>query len=627
VVIDIDHFGNADKLKTLKSNILRMLTPEIMFISPSGDGLKVVFLTNVDEGTHQEYFAALHGFFASRLGIEIDTSGRDIARSCFLCHDSEVYYSDTPTILGRDFIDHNLKNSGTSEIKNVTPPANDKIQKLEDWVNREFPFIEGKRHLNIVQLAGACNRFAIEENVALEQCKQYAEPEFDLKEIENIVRGIYKNTAWHGKAIDQYPGNDDDDVILEPETNQVRTPLLPIYGFPPFIRELIEHSSKIYGLHRDFWAGAILSATSLSIGNSIQLQTKYLNSPLLWIAIVAPSGVGKSHPLNFAFKPISDFDWESKKKFDKELANYEAAMELPPNERIEQYGDEIQRPKFHQFLLTDATPEAVVEAHEFNRRGICIIRDELMGWVMDFGRYNRSGEVENWLSCWSQQPMRFNRKGKPPLLLDKPFINVIGGLHEDVLHDFAKDNRQLNGFLQRFCFVFPDQVMKPYYSDTTLPEEAIRRYHEHISNLMSITEESVLTLSSEAHEAYKGYVDQNADTINKENSGAVRSAIAKLDVIVLRIAITLHMSHWACSGEQKEQISRETMNAAIEMTEYFRLTSMKVIDRISALKPNIVTKKGVIFFLLKEMKYKPADVARITDVSPQYISKLMKNAG
>jgi hypothetical protein len=42
-----------------------------------------------------------------------------------------------------------------------------------------------------------------------------------------------------------------------------------------------------------------------------------------------------------------------------------------------------------------------------------IYRDELKGWIDDFGRYAKSGEQSNMLSTFNQLPVTYNRKNLP----------------------------------------------------------------------------------------------------------------------------------------------------------------------------------------------------------------------
>ena len=401
-------------------------------------------------------------------------------------------------------------------------------------------------------------------------------------------------------------------------------PPLPTEGLPQLLLDIIDEGVKVYGLPRDIWTGAFLSAISLAIGSRFIVQTKYINSAMIWLAIVVPSGVGKTHPMDFALKPLQAIEAESYKQYRIELEEYERIINLSADERKEAKIENPERPRWKQLTVSDATPEAITEIHFYNPNGIVVYRDELHGWVLDFGRYGNSGEVQNWLSIWSQQPIKVNRKGKEPLLINDPFINIIGGLQPELLPELAKDNRAYNGFMQRFLFVYPDQVSKCHYSNDHMSPHLVEQYARFINDILEFpAPETPIKLSIDAERRYEEFYNKNADLINKEETGYLRAAFAKLDIIALRIALILHIGNMVSTGDTSNLVSLSTMEAAISMTEYFRLTAVKVFGELNEPVKNI-TKKDVIFFLVNVAKKSQAEIARVMGVTAAYISKLKR---
>jgi hypothetical protein len=96
IVIDIDYL-NLNKVQETRESIISKIQPVLLFISPSGDGLKVVY--GIDPTiTHSSYYEALKGYFQQQLSQPIDGGG-EISRTCFLCHDPNVFLSNNPDIL------------------------------------------------------------------------------------------------------------------------------------------------------------------------------------------------------------------------------------------------------------------------------------------------------------------------------------------------------------------------------------------------------------------------------------------------------------------------------------------------------------------------------------------------
>lgn len=90
LTIDFDHVPHVGELKILLSQDSYFET-ELMFVSPSGDGLKWIIPIGLNQCTHQEWFRAIENYIKATYGLEIDKSGKDISRACFLPYDPDVY--------------------------------------------------------------------------------------------------------------------------------------------------------------------------------------------------------------------------------------------------------------------------------------------------------------------------------------------------------------------------------------------------------------------------------------------------------------------------------------------------------------------------------------------------------
>lgn len=90
LTIDFDHI---DKIADLKQLLLKddYFETELLFRSPSGDGLKWVIPIDVSKSSHADYFRAVANYLKVTYNLEADASGKDISRACFLPHDPEVY--------------------------------------------------------------------------------------------------------------------------------------------------------------------------------------------------------------------------------------------------------------------------------------------------------------------------------------------------------------------------------------------------------------------------------------------------------------------------------------------------------------------------------------------------------
>ena len=65
------------------------------FVSPSGNGIKIVFRVPVaaDVKEHHRNFVAVRAHVAAHYGAQVDEAAKDIARLCFVSHDPTAFYN------------------------------------------------------------------------------------------------------------------------------------------------------------------------------------------------------------------------------------------------------------------------------------------------------------------------------------------------------------------------------------------------------------------------------------------------------------------------------------------------------------------------------------------------------
>lgn len=90
ITLDFDHVSNLQELRDILLRD-RYFETELMFVSPSGDGLKWIISIDLKECNHQDWFKAIAAYLKATYQLEVDKSGKDISRACFLPHDPAVY--------------------------------------------------------------------------------------------------------------------------------------------------------------------------------------------------------------------------------------------------------------------------------------------------------------------------------------------------------------------------------------------------------------------------------------------------------------------------------------------------------------------------------------------------------
>jgi len=103
ITLDIDNISNEKTLVLVKEYFKKDLATILMYISPSGLGLKVVQLVNYNNEDPQKfhkiafnYLSHKHNKFLKKHGLEIDASGSDLSRASFLVYDKKAYFNPNP---------------------------------------------------------------------------------------------------------------------------------------------------------------------------------------------------------------------------------------------------------------------------------------------------------------------------------------------------------------------------------------------------------------------------------------------------------------------------------------------------------------------------------------------------
>jgi len=619
-LISIDCDDLTDPAGT-REQIIKELPPLLVYTSPSGKGLKLVYCIDIPQEPaeaipmHAAYFKALQSYFYQELGITVDPKCGDIARAAFLCHDPAALLMDEPAVIDQAFID----TFGPLPAKDVADPpeahgAQDYTPEQEQWIidsalkmleNRNLTFIEGSRHAYIEEFSGYCNRRGLDKRRVLDELLPLAEPGHDEGEIKSTINSIYGNKKFFG--IDPLTSSPETD-FSKPHSNN-----FPCDGFPTFIQQLIAECTRTYGFNSDLWAAAFFSAAASAIGQAVILKTKYENPPLFWLAVVGQSGTGKTEPFRFAFEPLHNSDSTKFKAYTAALKDFEAT-----EAKKRQFKPSLP----DQILIIDSTPESLADAMSARERGITIEREELAGWIADFGRYHSSGEQQTMLSTWSQATYKVSRVSGRNHYIREPFCAVVGGMQPELLPTLAADGRDVNGFLPRFMFVFPDRLQVPDYNLNELRPEQIAKYHSFINALLSLKGYRVpVYLDFDSEQIYADFFNHNAKLSNSSKLTSYEMAVnSKLNIIALRIAVLFHVMNGAFTGGHSEYILPDTMTAAVKLAEYFRTMQSKVSRHL--IKPTSTT--AMIRYLGGVGYASQTEIAKVLGVTQQMVSKTLK---
>ncbi len=152
-IIDLDHLAEAGvQMEELRQRLKEMEEVALVFASPGGDGLKVMFHLE-DDCRDAAMFSAFYKVFAhrfaERFGVQgaIDLRTHDVTRACFMSYDPETYYNPLSALvkmedylkaLDYDHAREDVREAEKALAAQAAPREDDKGPALDDEVLRRI---------------------------------------------------------------------------------------------------------------------------------------------------------------------------------------------------------------------------------------------------------------------------------------------------------------------------------------------------------------------------------------------------------------------------------------------------------------------------------------------------------
>ncbi len=196
ICLDFDGYEKQKVLLEDKDMLTKNKFVFSAFVSPSGNGLKVLVKIPADAENHQNYFNSLEKYFNS---VYFDKTSKNISRVCYESYDPLIYINENSSVWDK------IEEPEYQEVtRNVDAPTititdeNKIVDILIKWWVKKYPMSEGQRNHNAYILAMALNDFGINRSLASYVLNQYATESFDLAEIQRTIDSAYANKQNFG---------------------------------------------------------------------------------------------------------------------------------------------------------------------------------------------------------------------------------------------------------------------------------------------------------------------------------------------------------------------------------------------------------------------------------------------
>jgi hypothetical protein len=222
IILDIDKL-TASELQNAKNLAAQSEFTYACFISPSGNGLKILVKIDTPKTEHKETFLKVQAHYESILKLEIDKSGKDVTRLCFYSWDENLYLNENASVFASEakevVIANEVKQSQTNNQQPTTDNREAIYNHCVNFTEKKVQFVNGSRNVFVHQLACNLNR----KGVALQEALGYILTDFgyDEKEVTQAVNSAYGNLNEFGTNEFNPKQNKPKTLNLKPTTSEV----------------------------------------------------------------------------------------------------------------------------------------------------------------------------------------------------------------------------------------------------------------------------------------------------------------------------------------------------------------------------------------------------------------------
>jgi len=196
ICLDFDGYTKQKEMLQEKERLSKNKFVYSVFVSPSGNGLKVLVKVPADADNHVNYFNSLEKHFNSPY---FDKTSKNLSRVCYESYDPLIYVNPTASVWTQ--IDETEYQEKSKYRDRPTIPITDEnkiVEILIKWWEKKYPMVEGQRNHNCYILARAFNDFGVNKSLASYVLGSYADGSFNLTEIGRTIDSAYQDTASHG---------------------------------------------------------------------------------------------------------------------------------------------------------------------------------------------------------------------------------------------------------------------------------------------------------------------------------------------------------------------------------------------------------------------------------------------
>ena len=359
--LDYDKLENAEEVKT---NLISIPYTYSAFISPSGNGVKVLVWSDNAMSSHEVAFNSLREYYDKIVNVESDSSVKDITRLCYMSYDPDLYLNKTSEIF-------KYKTSTLDQID---------LSLVWSFTSNKHEFVVGNRNNYVYSFACNANRYGVDISDTYNYAYSYSDASFSQNEIETTIKSAYENNVNENGSARQHAKPTKDEVV---EVVVDSSPMIPEYIYEALPKTLRDACNVFNGRKRDVFLTSALSVISGGLHNVYGLYDKERVFPNLYSFVIAPPASGKGS-MKFA-KQLGDCfhdllfsqSKEELKEYKKVKRLFDRKLKKAKTDEQLEALIEPEKPKSSMFFIPADTSSAMMIKHLEDNDGMgCICETE-----------------------------------------------------------------------------------------------------------------------------------------------------------------------------------------------------------------------------------------------------------
>ncbi|TXD56913.1 DUF3987 domain-containing protein [Polaribacter sp. IC066] len=472
VILDIDKLSISQLKEIINLSRLAPYT-YASFVSPSGKGLKIIVKINTSKEHHKEAYKQVVDYYEQTFNIEIDTSGSDICRLCFMSFDEDCFINPTATTFAVNTKPieveiplekvkpskevKSIKTGNSSIIKietyiaEIEKTATDITDNYKEWVKIGFAISEeygetGRDYFHRISKFHP-NYNAQECDIQYTKCINGKSSGVSISTFYYLAHQNNINIIKIETEEETEMPKDDIENIEESKSPTFSTPLIP--QLPQLLQDMLKHTKSDY--EQDLMILGTITTLSACLPNLYGIYDGDKIYPNLYLFVSAPAASGKGK-IKFC-KRLVDLIHDKlqnetnllKEKYDRDLALYNKNKAKDEN---------IKKPKIPPFRMlfipaNNSSSGMFQLLNDNNGKGLIFETEAdtlAKNFTKDYGDYS-----DGFRNAFHHEPIKYYRKtDREYVEMKEPGLScVLTGTPKQVL---ALMPSAENGLFSRFMF-------------------------------------------------------------------------------------------------------------------------------------------------------------------------------